>query len=117
METATKKLVNRPKEHYSGVDGLKFYKNRLYGIVNGWRDVSSNGLFKFELNKAGTEILECVKIVEFTEQFKIPTTFDIFDGNIYFVINTQLDNFDENTNKILDLKRLEPYKMMKTRAD
>ncbi|MDB4292760.1 hypothetical protein N9954_05080 [Maribacter sp.] len=117
VEKATKRIINEPKEDYSGIDGLKFYKNNLYGIVNGWGDNSQNGLFKFELNKARTEILERKKIVEFTEDFKIPTTFDIFDENIYFVINTQLDNFDEDTNKILDLKKLQAYKMMKTRAE
>ncbi|WP_438423282.1 hypothetical protein [Aquimarina macrocephali] len=117
VETISKKIINKPKEGYSGIDGIKYHKNNLYGIVNGWRDKSQNGLFKFELNKIGTEILESKKIVEFTENFKIPTTFDIFDGNIYFVINTQIDNFDENTNEILDLKKLESYTMMKIKAE
>ncbi|WP_159025674.1 SMP-30/gluconolactonase/LRE family protein [Aquimarina sp. Aq78] len=117
IETISKKIINEPKESYSGIDGIKYHKNNLYGIVNGWSDKSQNGLFKFELNKIGTEILESKKIVEFTESFKIPTTFDIFDGNIYFVINTQIDNFDENTNEILDLKKLESYTMMKTKAE
>ncbi|AUP80908.1 hypothetical protein [Flavivirga eckloniae] len=113
----SKKIINEPKENYSGIDGLKFYKNNLYGIVNGWRDKSKNGLFRFDLNKARTEILRSEKIVEFTNSFKTPTTFDIFDGNIYFVINTQMGNFDGNTNKILDLKKLESYKMMKIKAE
>jgi len=117
VDTLSKKLLNKPKEAYSSIDGLKFHKNNLYGIVNGWGDNSQNGLFKFVLNKTGTEVLESEKLIEFTEDFKIPTTFDIFDGNIYFVINTQLNNFDGNTSKILDLKKLEPYKMMKTRAE
>jgi hypothetical protein len=115
VEIISKKLINEPKEDYSSIDGIKFYKNNLYGIVNGWGDNSQNGLFKFELNKAGTEILESERIIEFTESFKIPTTFDMFGGNIYFVINTQLDNYDGN--KILDLKRLESYIMMKTQVD
>lgn len=117
VETISKNIMNEPKDDYSSIDGLKFHENNLYGIVNGWGDNSQNGLFKFELNKTRTEILESEKIVEFTEDFKIPTTFDIFDGNIYFVINTQLDNFDGNTNKIVDLKKLESYKMMKTRTE
>ena len=99
VERKSKKIINKPKTNYSGIDGLKYYKNSLYGIVNGWRDNSKNGLFKFELNKAGTKILGKEKMIEFTEEFKIPTTFDILDGNIYFVMNTQLDNLDENTNK------------------
>tara|TARA_R110002167_G_scaffold128570_2_gene310896 strand:+ start:1100 stop:1972 length:873 start_codon:yes stop_codon:yes gene_type:complete len=113
VETISKKIINEPKEDHSGIDGLKFHNNNLYGIVNGWRDNLKNGLFKFELNEAGTQILERKKLVEFTEDFKIPTTFDIFAGNIYFVINTQLDNFDGDTDKIVDLRTLESYKMMK----
>ncbi|WP_273567565.1 hypothetical protein [Maribacter halichondriae] len=115
VEKASKKIINQPKEEYSSIDGLKFYKDNLYGIVNGWGNISQNGLFKFELNKTGTEILGKEKIIAFTEDFKIPTTFDILDGNIYFVINTQLDNFDGE--KILDLKKLEPYKMLKTKME
>ncbi len=113
VEKASKRIVNQPKEEFSSIDGLKFYQGNLYGIVNGWGDNSKNGLFKFKLNKAGTEVLAKEKLIEFTEEFKIPTTFDIFDGNIFFVINTQLDNFDGE--KILDLKKLEPYKMLKLR--
>ncbi|MGP1990357.1 YncE family protein [Zobellia laminariae] len=114
IETASKKLLNKPKEEYSSIDGLKYYKNYLYGIVNGWGKQSQNGLFKFELNSTGTEILKSKKLVEFTERFRIPTTFDICDGYIYFITNTQIDNLDSNTNEILDLKTLEPYRMMKT---
>ncbi|WP_350287370.1 hypothetical protein [uncultured Croceitalea sp.] len=112
VEKASKKIMNEPKKDYSGIDGLKFHKNNLYGIVNGWRDNSQNGLFKFELNKTGTKVLGKEKLIEFTADFKIPTTFDILDGNIYFVVNTHLDNFDGE--KVLDLKKLEPYKMLKT---
>lgn len=115
VETVSKKLINEPKDAYSSIDGLKFHKNNLYGIVNGWDDQSLNGLFKFALDKAQSEILESKRLVEFTENFKIPTTFDILDGNIYFVINTQLDNYDGN--KIIDLKKLESYTIMKTKVE
>lgn len=113
VETTSKKIVNEPKEAYSSVDGLKFYKNNLYAIVNGWVDQSQNGLFKFSLNKTKSEIMESDRLVEFTEKFKTPTTFDIFEGNIYFVINTQITNYDGN--EIIDLRKLESYKMMKTK--
>ncbi|MEO9483799.1 MAG: hypothetical protein ABJG47_10155 [Ekhidna sp.] len=113
IDRISKKLINQPKEAYLGIDGLKFYQNDLYGIVNGWRDNSRNGLFKFELNNAGTEVLGSEKIIEFTEDFRTPTTFDILDGHLYFIINTQLDNFDTNTQEVIDLKKLESYKMMK----
>lgn len=115
VETSSKELMNEPNSAYSSIDGLKFHKNNLYGIVNGWVDQSQNGLFKFTLSETQSKILESKRLIEFTENFSIPTTFDILDGNIYFVINTHLDNYDGN--KILDLKKLEFYKMMMTRAE
>ncbi len=117
VETSSRKLTNTPRKEHAGVDGLKFHENKLYAIVNARREQSQNGLFKFELNESGTEITASKKMVDFTEDFKIPTTFDMYDGNIYFVTNTQLDNFDENTKKILDLKKLESYKMMKIQVE
>lgn len=114
IEIDSKKILNEQNKEFLGIDGLKFYNNNLYGIVNVYpNNDSKNGLFKYNLNSQGTEILESQKIVEFQEEFKIPTTFDICNGYIYFVINTQLDNFDGNTNKILDLKKLESYKLIK----
>lgn len=89
----------------------------LISCVTSWvSDKSKNGLFKYELNNTATGILENKKIIKFTESFNIPTTFDIFHGNIYFVTNTQMDNFDEKTNKALDLNKLQPYILMKTRV-
>ncbi|WP_194535576.1 SMP-30/gluconolactonase/LRE family protein [Zobellia nedashkovskayae] len=117
VDLSSKKLMNKPKEEYSSIDGLKYYKNNLYGIVNGWGEQSQNGLFKYELNSTGTEILKSKKLVEFTERFRIPTTFDICDGYIYFITNTQIDNLDGNTNKIIDTNKLEPYRMMKIKVE
>jgi len=114
VEIKSKKVINRPNEEYAGIDGLKFYKNNLYAIVNGWSDTSKNGLFKYELKKRGTEILKCQKLVKFTKKFRTPTTFDIFNDNIYFIRNTQLDNFDERTNGIIEAQKLESYKLLKT---
>ncbi len=42
----------------------------------------------------------------FKDESKISTTFSILDGYIYFVLNTQLDNLDGETGKIIDEKKL-----------
>ncbi|TPN86284.1 hypothetical protein [Aquimarina algicola] len=117
VKTASKKLINKPNEEYSGIDGLKFYKGNLYGIVNGWRNQSKNGFYRFVLDRTESEIIERKKIIEFTEDFNTPTTFDVLNGYIYFVMNTQLNNFDEITNKIVDVDRLESYIMMKIKVE
>ncbi len=113
VDIESKQLVNKPEIEFFGVDGLKFYKNSLYGIVNVHvSDKSKNGLFKYELDKTGKGILNKRKLVEFTSEFNVPTTLDIMDGNIYFIANTQLNNFDEDTNKIIDLDKLQTYKLV-----
>jgi hypothetical protein len=111
IDIETKKLINKPNKEYSGIDGLKYYKGNLYGIVNGWRDKEKLGLFKFKLGETKRNVLKSKRIVEFTNAFKVPTTFDVSDQYIYFIINTQLDNFDENSNNVRDVEKLEPYKL------
>lgn len=118
IDIKSKRIVNEPNETFSGIDGLKFYKNNLYGIVNIWvSDTSKNGLFKYVLNESGTEILKKQKIVEFTNDFNTPTTFDIVDGHIFFITNTQLDNYDGATNSVLDLDKLQSYRLMKIKVE
>jgi len=117
VDLSSKELMNKPREEYSSIDGLKYHKNNLYGIVNGWDEQSQNGLFKFKLNPTGTEVLKSKKLTAFTKDFRIPTTFDICDGHIYFITNTQIDNLDGNTNKIIDTNKLEHYRMMKIKVE
>ncbi len=114
VNVQTKQLINKPEIEFFGIDGLKFHENNLYGIVNiHVRDKTKNGLFKYKLDRSGTKVLKKQKIVEFTEEFDVPTTFDIVDGSIFFIANTQLDNFNEKTNSIVDSHRLQPYKLVK----
>lgn len=114
IDIKAKKILNTANKQLSGIDGLKFYKNNLLGIVNVWDSNSpKNGFFKYYLNEQGTAILRSEKIISFGKEFKIPTTFDIFNDNIYFIINTQIDNFSETTNQVLDASKLEPYRLMK----
>jgi len=117
VEIKSKNVINEPNNDYAGIDGLKLYNGNLYGINNDWRDNSKNGLYKYILNKTQNEILKSEKILEFTKGFIIPTTFDIFDSYIYFVINAQLDNFDENKNRTIDLNKLESYKLFKIQTE
>jgi SMP-30/Gluconolactonase/LRE-like region len=114
IDIKSKKVLNTVNKQLSGVDGLKFYKNNLFGIVNAWDSNSpQNGFFKFHLNEQGTAIMSNEKIISFGKEFKLPTTFDIFKGKIYFIINTQIDNFSETTNQVLDASKLEPYRLMR----
>ena len=96
---------------------MKFYDNSLIGIVNARSDNNNNGMYRFYLNSEKTSIIRKEKLIPFGEKFKIPTTFDIVDGYIYFVINSQLDNFNQESNQVIDTNRLEPYYLMKKKIE
>jgi sugar lactone lactonase YvrE len=110
VDIQTKKILNQPNQELSGIDGLKFYKNTLIGIVE-------KGIFRYYLNKNGREIDSKKEVVLFDNTFKSPTTFDILDNSIYFIKNTQLDNFNDSTNALIDKNKLESLILMKYKIE
>ena len=89
---------------------MKFYKNSLIGI-------QENGVFRFYLNEKGTEIVSRKEFILFDNTYKSPTTFDILDDSIYFIKNTQLDNFNDSTNEVMDKNKLESLVLLKKRIE
>jgi len=112
LDIASKKLLNPPNQ-FKGIDGMKFHKNTLIAIVNGKRDLSQNGVFQFELNPERTEILSEKKIMSFFNPSDIPTTFAIHDDHMYFVSDSQLDNFDQEKNTIIHPDQLKQYTLVR----
>jgi WD40 repeat protein len=112
VDRQTKRIINESNQDYSGIDGLKFYKNTLIGIVNAKKG-EENGIYRYFLNKENTKITRKEKIFSFKDESKISTTFSISNGYMYFVLNTQLDNLDGESGQIIDEKKLETYQLMK----
>ena len=96
---------------------MKYYNNSLIGIVNAKRDTSLLGVYRYYLDESKEKIIRKKKIVPYGEHFILPTTFDLIDGHIYYIINSQLNNFDQNSNQIKDVKSLEPYLLMKKKLE
>jgi hypothetical protein len=116
VERQTKRIINQPNQDYTGIDGLKFYKNSLIGIVNAKKG-DENGVYRYFLDKEITSITRKEKIFSFKDESKISTTFSISDGYMYFVMNTQIDNLDSESGQIIDENKLEAYQLMKYRID
>lgn len=110
LDLHTLKLINGPNDH-KGIDGMKFYNNQLLGLVNGKRKTSENGLYCFELNPEGSEIVGNQKILEFEDSSYIPTTFALFHNTLYFVEDTQLALLNQDTGQITDTARLKKYRL------
>ncbi|GAB3951454.1 hypothetical protein GCM10028805_31610 [Spirosoma harenae] len=100
VDIQTKKILNQPNIESSGIDGMKFYKNSLIGIVE-------KGVYRFYLTNNGAEIESKKEIIPFDNTFKSPTTFTILGNSIYFIKNKQLDNFNDSTNEVIDKSKLE----------
>ncbi|PWL39719.1 hypothetical protein DKG77_02505 [Flagellimonas aquimarina] len=111
LDIATKKLVNQPNDH-KGIDGMKFYKNSLIGMVNARRDASENGVYRFYLNEELSEIVRKEKLMDFRRSSDIPTTFDLIEDTMYFVADSQMDILDQQTNTIIDASKLENYRLI-----
>ncbi|WP_158561224.1 SMP-30/gluconolactonase/LRE family protein [Emticicia sp. C21] len=106
VDIKTRKVLNQPNKASSGIDGMKFYKNSLIGIVD-------KGVMRYFLNENGTEITTIKELIRFDDTYKSPTTFDIIDDTIYFIKNVQLDNFNDSTNVVIDPDKLESLVLMK----
>jgi DNA-binding beta-propeller fold protein YncE len=118
IDIKTKHILNQANKDFSGIDGLKFYKNTLIGIVNVWnKPENKNGVFRYFLNEKGDAISKKEKIIGFDNSFQLPTTFDIVGNHIYFIKNTQIDNFNDSTKQVIDKNLLKSYILLKKRID
>jgi hypothetical protein len=110
IDLQTKKILNQPNKASAGIDGMKFYRNSLIGIVE-------KGVMRYFLNEDGSEITSIRELIHFDNTYHSPTTFDIVGDTIYFIKNTQLDNFNDNTNEIIDKSKLESLVLLKYKID
>src|SRR6185295_15740486 len=95
VDIKTKEILNQPNKQSAGIDGMKFYNNSLIGMME-------KEVMQFYLNKEGTEIESSKEMIVFDNTFRSPTTFDIMANAIYFIKNSQLDNFNDSTNEVVD---------------
>ncbi len=111
LDIASKKLLNQPNDH-KGIDGLKYHKGHLYAIVNGRRDQTQNGAFKLSLDQNESKITAAKKIWGFENPTDIPTTFALYGDFMYFVSDSQLGNFNQESNQIIEPDKLKKYQLV-----
>ena len=113
IDLESREILNEENEENQGIDGLKYYDNSLIGIINVWGNESPrNGMFRFELSDDGTQIVNKTKIIEFDERFGVSTTFSLLNNHVGFIMNTQLEYFDDSQNIITEPDSLEAYRLM-----
>ncbi|MBA4852126.1 SMP-30/gluconolactonase/LRE family protein [Emticicia sp. BO119] len=110
VDVQTKKILNQPDKASAGIDGMKFYRNSLIGMVE-------KGLMRYFLNEDGTKIVGIKELIHFDATFQSPTTFDIVGDTVYFIKNVQLANFNDHTNEVIDTRKLESLVLLKYKIE
>lgn len=96
-----------------GIDGLKYYKKSLIGIQNAVEVKSQRKISRFYLDESGTKIIKIEIIDQDNPLFDIPTTFVIVKNNLYCLANSQLENFSDQDNEIINPKALKDILILK----
>jgi hypothetical protein len=79
-------------------------------VVNGAAvDPSAHGLYRFRLSENEETIVSMTPIAINHAKMEIPTTVDIEGDRAYLLLNSQLENLDQQRNEII-----EPAKLSKT---
>lgn len=113
LDITSRMMVTPPDTSAAGIDGLKYYKNSLIGIRNGFQDKNDMKIVQYKLDETGLLITGTEIIDSQNPLFNIPTTFTLADNYLYCIANSQLDNVNF---PLLEIKRpaeLEDIRILK----
>lgn len=113
LDIPSKKVLNNFSADTKGIDGLKYLNGNLYAVKNGDRNIKKHGLFQIQLNKELSSIKKVKPVLIGHNLMNVPTTFDIGGSFIYLLANSQLDNLNQETMKIIDPKDLSDTYILK----
>ncbi len=85
----------------AGIDGLYWHHGGLIAVQN---DIGSPRIAAFRLSNDGLHVTRTTVLENRTPLVATPTTGAIKDNDFYFIVNSQIDNL--NDDKVLDATRL-----------
>ncbi len=113
-DTQSVMVQAKPTTTLTGIDGLYFYENSLIGIQNGAGPQSR--IMKFELNKQMDAVTNAVVLESQNPLYNIPTSGTIVDDELYFIANSQLQNFDAS-GRIFPDEKMQPTYILKLKLN
>lgn len=118
IDIATKQILNDKNEATGqpGVDGLKFYSDKLYAM-RGSGDPANHGLMEIGLSENNEVLSEPRYLLKNLEYFSTPTTIDIANNTVYVLANSQLGNLDQDKNEIIDPDKLTATYILKYKLE
>ncbi|MBK8390028.1 MAG: SMP-30/gluconolactonase/LRE family protein [Saprospiraceae bacterium] len=120
VDIATKKILNPIHDATigKGIDGLKYYKNKLLVVYNyGGKEKEKQGLVEFALSENGAEILHGKDLTIGHARNNIPTTVGMYKGHAYYLANSQFDNYNWGENTVRRPGDLVKTALLKVKID
>jgi len=104
VDIQTKEIINNVHlpSAKKGIDGLKYYKNNLYAIINGSKNKDLHSLVKYSLSDNEKRILKKSNLIINHPLMNVPTTLDVANDNIYLLANSQMENYDDSLKRIIN---------------
>ncbi|HET9056277.1 MAG TPA: SMP-30/gluconolactonase/LRE family protein [Chitinophagaceae bacterium] len=102
LDLKEKKIVNIPNDETKGIDGMKYFGNKIYAIVNISRDAQKHRLIKISLTKNNEAIERVDTLLKAHPLMNVPTTIDIKNNIIYILANSQMDNLNQEEMKAIN---------------
>jgi DNA-binding beta-propeller fold protein YncE len=106
LDIKEKVILNGPSSETMGIDGMKYYNDKVYAIVNASRDSKQHRVISVSFTKDRKSILEVDTLLIGHPLFNVPTTLDIKNGFIYIVANSQMENLNQISMKPVNEKEL-----------
>jgi WD40 repeat protein len=111
----TKEILNEKTPETTGIDGMKYYAGHLYAVRNTDKNYANHGLYAIQLSENEDKILKIDTFFKGHKTLNVPTTFDIKNGEIYLLANSQMDNLNQNSNQIINRDSLTATYILKIR--
>lgn len=108
VETKAISFIPFSSYYIIGVDGLYFYKDSFIGIQNVTYPASIN---RYYLNSSKDNIIKASLLLADDADFDVPTTGALVDDWLYYIANSQLNNYSKGV--IEDPKKLEDTRIMR----
>jgi len=120
IDIATHKILNKPHKASAekGIDGLKYSKGKLYAIINGGAvEKREHGLYQFTLLNKEKGISDTATLILHHKLMNLATTFDIVEEYVYILANSQMENWEEEQNKIIATDSLTSTYVLKLKVN
>ena len=113
-DTQSVMLQIKPNMTLTGIDGLYFYENTLVAVQNNAGPQSR--IVKFELNKQMDAVTTSTVLESQNPLYNVPTSGTIVDDELFFIANSQLQNFDKQGN-IFPAENMQPTYILKLKLN